>query len=252
VAVGRHLKAHQGWSWVALPGELGAAVRGPFRDWLPPTALAAAYGLVGAVFFSESRPTFDSALAALDTRVFGADPVALLDDAVGRWSGEWLTFSYATYFLGLALCPALLYLRKDRRGFDELSLAYTLTFAIGYVGYALVPARGPAFFLHYDRPLPNVHTAFIQTALVAPNLIPCDAFPSLHTAFAILFMWSMWRHARPAFWLLAPAWICVPVACVYLRYHYPLDVVAGALLAAAACWASPRIMLRWSARQAEA
>ena len=42
-----------------------------------------------------------------------------------------------------------------------------------------------------------------------------------------------WRHARGLFWAMAPIALSIPFACVYLRYHYVVDVLAGIALAIA-------------------
>jgi membrane-associated phospholipid phosphatase len=45
-----------------------------------------------------------------------------------------------------------------------------------------------------------------------------------------VLLWGAFRHTRRLFWVLAPFVLCIPFACVYLRYHYVVDILAGLLL----------------------
>jgi len=47
---------------------------------------------------------------------------------------------------------------------------------------------------------------------------------------------------------ITPLCISIPVACVYLRYHWVIDVVAGFSLAVLA-WAIVIVRARWLARK---
>ena len=64
----------------------------------------------------------------------------------------------------------------------------------------------------------------------------------------MIFWFGAWRHARPMFWVMAPIALSIPFACVYLRYHYVVDVIAGAALAAVVCF----LTVRFSPREPEA
>ena len=79
--------------------------------------------------------------------------------------------------------------------------------------------------------------------------ITYDCFPSFHTAGALLLSWGCWRHARKVFWLTLPMVASIPFACVYLRYHYVIDVVAGIALASVLAWATPRLLAVWAGSQ---
>jgi membrane-associated phospholipid phosphatase len=47
---------------------------------------------------------------------------------------------------------------------------------------------------------------------------------------SLTLLWGAFRHVRPLFWVLAPIVLSIPFACVYLRYHYVIDVIAGIAL----------------------
>jgi len=58
------------------------------------------------------------------------------------------------------------------------------------------------------------------------------AFPSSHVAAAICVLFFSWPHLLRARYLILAATLALSFATVYCRYHYAVDVVAGALTAA--------------------
>jgi membrane-associated phospholipid phosphatase len=59
----------------------------------------------------------------------------------------------------------------------------------------------------------------------------CDVFPSGHTMVAVLVLIVAYQRARDAFWWLLPVAVGLVVSTVYCRFHYVVDVIAGAVLA---------------------
>jgi membrane-associated phospholipid phosphatase len=125
---------------------------------------------------------------------------------------------------------AWVFARRDAARFRELAFALTLTFAIGYVGYTIVPAQGPLFLQQFHVSLDEYLGARLKAQLMDRTRVPRDCFPSLHTAGSLVLLWGAFRSARRLGWVLAPIVLSIPFACVYLRYHYVVDVIAGALL----------------------
>jgi membrane-associated phospholipid phosphatase len=50
-----------------------------------------------------------------------------------------------------------------------------------------------------------------------------------------------WQWSRRLFWLISPIIVLMPFACVYLRYHYVIDVLVGAALVFPVIWLSNRL-----------
>jgi len=60
-----------------------------------------------------------------------------------------------------------------------------------------------------------------------------DCFPSGHTELTLLVLYCAWRMNKKLFRLyLIPATALI-FSTVYLRYHYVVDVIAGAIIALA-------------------
>jgi membrane-associated phospholipid phosphatase len=138
-------------------------------------------------------------------------------------------------FIGGALL-----LDEGRRRY-EIVLAATLVIAVGHIGYTLVPGLGPCASpeLAFDHALIGGEWWRRVNGLVSAAGAQLDIFPSLHTALSLSVGMHALRHRRaPLFRLLWPLIVFfvvnIVVATMFLRWHYGVDVIAGALLAWAA------------------
>jgi membrane-associated phospholipid phosphatase len=59
-----------------------------------------------------------------------------------------------------------------------------------------------------------------------------DCFPSGHCELTILAWWLSRQISKRLSFVYLAYTLCIVFATVYLRYHYTVDLVAGALLAA--------------------
>jgi membrane-associated phospholipid phosphatase len=137
----------------------------------------------------------------------------------------------------------------ERRIFREFSLALSLCLYLGLLGYVLVPAIGPRFAMASE-----FHGALVGPWLTVPaarawnflEKIERDCFPSLHTALTLLSLIYFVRlrtllpYGRALLAVVTPAIVLLWVSTMYLRYHYGVDVIAGALLAWAVSRVAPR------------
>jgi membrane-associated phospholipid phosphatase len=80
-----------------------------------------------------------------------------------------------------------------------------------------------------------------NTITTAPNWFA--AVPSLHGAYPVLLFLLAWRERARMRWLVAiGAWgAAMWYATVALNQHYVVDLLAGAVVAAAAVWISDRL-----------
>jgi membrane-associated phospholipid phosphatase len=121
---------------------------------------------------------------------------------------------------------------RDPRVFQLLAFEYVGCFLISYLGYIVVPAIGPRFFLQGVEPLQGVF--LFEPLLHGLNVLEGgarDCFPSGHTALTLLVLYHAFRYARPLLIVLVPVGCGLLFATVYLRFHYMVDVIAGVLLA---------------------
>lgn len=117
----------------------------------------------------------------------------------------------------------------------QVQLGLMRLYGLGFSGYILLPAAGPAF--HHPSLLPPIRHSAFSAALqpwVLGNCSHVDVCPSIHAAVcAFTLVWTFRRRR----WLFCP--LLLPSAAlllgtVYLQYHYVLDLPFGLLLGTAA------------------
>jgi len=207
-------------------------------DWLPLPLVVFTYEMLHRVVPLCWRGTIDASLAAADRAVFGDHVAVLLEPVVSRPLTTLMACFYGAYYpltIGVAVW---LRLRRTRVAFREYVAGEIGALFIGYLGYLFLPAIGPHAWLPsatWHVPLDGDFVGPMIRSLNANHAgaFPRDAFPSLHTANAATILLVTWRHDRRAFFVcLVPA-LGLVAATVYLRWHYVVDVLAGAALAVA-------------------
>jgi membrane-associated phospholipid phosphatase len=176
----------------------------------------------------------DAQLVAIDYALFGVHPTVWFERFMVPWVTEYMQLAYVTfYFLPFILC-APLYRQSQFLAFRVSLCALLLSYYASYLLYFLTPARGPRFYLdaYHTLPLTGLWlTTPLQATLDALEGIQRDAFPSGHTAIAIIVLVMAARYQRPLFYPLLVITVSLMISTVYLRYHYVIDVIAGVLLA---------------------
>jgi membrane-associated phospholipid phosphatase len=186
---------------------------------------------------------YDEVLIRIDYLLFAAHPTVWME----RFNNTWLTalfqIAYISYY-GMPIAVVTALFIKDRQGeFETAAFTIILCFYLSYLGYLLFPAVGPRFTLNHLQTTDlqsGPTTLWIRQTLDSLEHNKTDAFPSGHTAVALVSLFYAWRHRQKAlFRVLAPAVAALIVSTVYLRYHYVIDVIAGVLLAALTIFISP-------------
>jgi membrane-associated phospholipid phosphatase len=104
---------------------------------------------------------------------------------------------------------------------------------VSYLGYIAVPALGPRFFLSPDsvKPFGGTGVGAIRSLLDRIEGVTRDCFPSGHTELTLLVLFCAYRFHKKTFYVLLPIGFALIFSTVYLRYHYVIDVIAGAATA---------------------
>ncbi|MFY7817912.1 MAG: phosphatase PAP2 family protein [Akkermansiaceae bacterium] len=193
-----------------------------------PILINVVYARLGSTMRLIGYDSYDTCLLAWDEKCFGRTPAWSLIPFLQPWLTEIVSICYLLFF------PAVLSLFvvavwKGPRGGAALFRGLISLYAIGFMGYTLVPAAGP--HLAWSELFPAWQDVGFFTRLNA-HLVEqgsnrVDVFPSLHSAITWFFLGYWWRMKRQVFWLcLLPA--CgLFLATLYLRYHYGVDVIAG-------------------------
>ncbi len=189
---------------------------------------------------------YDHALIAADRFLLGVDPTRWLERLYWPPLVEWSQWVYTSFFfipvsLGIYLC-----LRRRLQHFEEAIGAATLGFYTSYLGYFFVPAIGPRYWVEHDAPLQGLwFTDRLRASLDSLELCMRDCFPSGHVEVTLIVLFFAWKYGRPLFWFLLPIGLTMVFATVYLRYHYVVDVLAGAALAGIVVPAASACYRRW-------
>ncbi len=185
----------------------------------------------------------DRWLAGADVSLFGSDPTRWFSPVLAPWSVLVLQICYASYFFIAPTVAFVLLWRGRYRSFLSWAAVIIGCFFTTYVGYYLVPAYGPRTFNHYTTPIPHhAVSRAIYDVIDSLDYIHLNAFPSGHTAVALVCLAALFYEARRLAWVFLPLVAGLIVATVALRYHYLVDVLAGILVAA--------IWIPWGARVA--
>jgi membrane-associated phospholipid phosphatase len=184
----------------------------------------------------------DAALARLDFAVWGANPTVWLERFRSLALEEGLQIVYSGFVPAILMVALVLWQRKQFQDFRYYAFLITLGFLTSYVGYLLVPARGPRFLLKalqtYElKGLWLFH--WLRTTLDRIESAHYDCFPSGHTEMTILAWWGTRVISTKLFGGMFVYTLGVIFATVYLRYHYTVDVFAGAILAGALILVAP-------------
>lgn len=195
----------------------------------------AAYFRMAAVFAATHGVRHDALLQRADTLLFER-PLPLWFDGIAQPGfSDLLSFCYFLLFPYILVSCARQLVRL-RRAPAEARAFYSglfLIYAIGFVGYLFVPARGawldmaPAF----RHPIAGGWITSLNQQIVERGSNRVDVFPSLHVAVSAFILFFDRRFAFWRYRIYLPAAIGLWISTVYLRFHYGVDVLAGALLA---------------------
>lgn len=213
--------------WI-LPRGAGPMV----RDWAPAIMILVGYWVSGR-FFVGSSPSFEAWLMAWDHRLLG-DPTTRF----AHWPRVVLAYLEIVYVGCFLLIPAgfaaLLWTGRGAMADHYWTMVIAAEFG-AFAPLSVIQTRPPWAI---ERPSSQRERAIHQMAsqMVSTFTIGANTFPSGHVAGSLAVAMAVagampWTGA-----ILFALAASISVACVAGRYHYTVDVVAGAALALA-IWA---------------
>lgn len=198
---------------------------------------------------SAARPVArDDLLIAADRATFGTDPTVWLQRFVRPGVTDLFFLAYLTYYFIAIALGAVLW-RRSQSVARRFIFTLTVSYLLSYAGYFLVPALGPRVSLASRHTVPLETTAIsraVSATLDELEHTKFDVFPSGHTMVAVVVLIVAFQRARDAFWWFLPIATLLIISTVYCRYHYVVDVIAGALLAFVAAPLGDRLYDRWT------
>ncbi len=189
----------------------------------------------------------DLALIKIDFWMFGVNPTQWSSQFANPLLTEFLQIIYGLYYLVIPAYGIEVFLKKRYKDFNYSVFVLFFGFYLAYISYLIFPAIGPRFHLHefysIQRDLPGLMFTeplrlflnfgeSIAAGVTNPHdYVQRDAMPSLHAEVAILLAYLAKKLKLKSFYFYLPYCILMLISTVYLRYHYVIDLIAGALLA---------------------
>lgn len=173
----------------------------------------------------------DARLCAVDQWILGGQIGFLIEPWVRLPVTEIMTACYMVFFPYL-IFSLIWYLAGPLERAKSFYAGLFTIYGWGFLGYTLMPARGPYVFLADQFTVnlqgPLTHW-FAQIVPLGTNGV--DVFPSLHCAVSLYILLYDFCHKKWRFWGYLIPCVGLWLSTLYLRYHYFIDVLCGFALA---------------------
>lgn len=213
--------------------------------------------LLFAVLYGESERLnlmfvdryLDAFFIALEERVFGFQPAVVFMKALPHaLVGNFFYMAYFSYYIMIIGVGLALYLLTREPFWHYMAIVSFVMYGC-FLAFLFLPVAGPpAFYMEIPR-FANQHQLPYNSLAFPPAVVKGTwyqimsvvyrnfesggaAFPSSHVAVAICTLYFSFRYLPRIRWLHMGAVVAMSLATVYCRYHYAVDVAAGALTAA--------------------
>ena len=223
--------------------------------------------------FNRIFPNLDHLFAAMDLNLFGCQPSLLFDQVCsGILWREAFNMGYWLYY-PMIVTVALFYFFRRPSEVERCTFVIMASFFIYYLIYIFLPVAGPQFYFpaigmdnvvtenflsigdYFNHnaillPGPDTHQGFFYSLVEASQEVgerPTAAFPSSHVGISTICMIMAWRVNRKLRYLMAPFYVLLCCATVYIQAHYLIDVFAGWLSAVCIYLISTWMYKRWFA-----
>ncbi len=209
------------------------------RSWLPFVSILLSYealaGIVGS--FAASKVIFS--IYPVDRLLWGFNVTGWVQNAFSSTlTTEVTSFFYTLHFPLVVFTSATLwYFNKSL--FGRYTVAMIITSYAALITFILIPTSPP----WYAGAAVNLYQS--NGAAVLPNAVSATismiesdqfaAFPSLHTAYALIFSFFMVKLDRRLAFVAIPLTSAILFSTVYLGQHYLIDLIGGACYALIPC-----------------
>jgi len=214
------------------------------RLWFPLISLNATYTWLGNAIPRLRAWRADDALCAVDRFLFGECLGLKMEPFLSYGAKEILSAFYFSFFL-IWLGSLPLAARRRLEFQKAYFKGFHLLYALGYIGYILVPACGPFRYAPIAEKIASLGSPVgpvwkLNDAVIRSGCNGVDVFPSLHTAVTIFLLLSSYRVSKRLFLVMLIPCLLIIISTIGLHYHYMADLLAGAILSMAVWWNTVR------------
>ncbi|HVG45690.1 MAG TPA: phosphatase PAP2 family protein [Longimicrobium sp.] len=248
--LGGSLALHAGMmaAFAVLAWRIGAREGAVVRGLAVMAVMSTLYTTLGHVAFAAVPWVADPWLEAADRALLlGRSPVLAVEPLAATGWAKLLSFSYAMFipYLNVSILLSLIGRPPEER--DEFVTGLAVLYALSFLGYLFLPARGPIVQMAGAFTVPIDGGTFHRMIVRSVEQVggPHGAFPSLHVGASLFATLFDLRHRNPLRALIyLPLVAMIALATLVLRYHYAVDLVAALALVLPASEAARRAMAR--------
>jgi len=220
-----------------LAGFAAVALLTPWRAIPTVAVMFTLYVTLATVPFRVIPWSGDALLARADEWLgLGTSPVTALAPHVGPTTLEFFSFVYGWFIPYLYLSIFLGLVGRPGSERSRFLTGFAAVYALGFLGYLFVPARGPIVHLASSFAIPLQGGTFHALVTRSVDRLggPHGAFPSLHVGASCYLCLFDLRHNPLRGLTYLPVVLLIAFATLVLRYHYAVDLLAGLAIAIAA------------------
>ncbi len=204
---------------------------------------------------------YDSLFIAVDHAFFGVNPTQWIMQFANPVLTEIFQTAYFSYYILFIMLGVELYRNYTIEEFDHGAFLVVYGFYLSYLGYFLLPAIGPRFTLHdfsalntelpglfftsWMRDFVNAGESISFSMANAAELVQRDVFPSGHTQLTLIVVYLGHFYKLKTRWIMTVLAVLLILGTIYLRYHYVIDLVGGALFFVLTIWSGKKIQKWW-------
>ncbi len=211
------------------------------HDWLPAFFFITVFEEVSFLSLALRSEWQNPQLLSLQSVLLVAPLAEWLHRGTSLWFRELLDFGYFTFYPLYPVVATTLWTRRHiplySNGFRRMTDGISVGFAVCYATFLLFPTRSPSHNMGLDTIPPVAARSsglfhFLVRFIQGGVGVRGNAFPSAHVMLAFAVLLFVFRCFPRAALLLLLCNLLMCAGAVYDGYHYPIDVVAGALLGA--------------------
>jgi membrane-associated phospholipid phosphatase len=207
---------------------------------------------------------YDWLFISIDHWLFGVNPTQWAAQFAHPVLTEIFQIAYFSYYILFLMLGIELYRRYTIAEFDHGAFLVVYGFYLSYLGYFLLPAVGPRFTLHnfytlgqelpglfFTAPMRNFVNAGESISSTLPNamqVVQRDVFPSGHTQLTLIVVYLGHYYRLKTRWIMTILAGLLILGTIYLRYHYVIDLIGGAIFFLFTIWSGKKIQAWWEGR----
>jgi membrane-associated phospholipid phosphatase len=215
---------------LTLSKSLAPETASVFRDWLTVPLFLIPYWQAGQ-FFLHPNPNIERRLLAIDQRLL---PHTANTSGTNRTRiGFLLEMAYLSCYPLVPLGLLAMYVTGQRAHVASFWFVVLIATYICYATTPFVPALPPRSLINNPTTAatPVNKGRIFNRWILRHGSIHAISFPSAHVASAFAVGLILLHYSLPAGLLFLAIAIAISLGAVIGRYHYALDVIAGAILA---------------------